>query len=302
MKKLAIICFIGVLCSTNLLFAQNSKIAQKADHIILIGSDGFSADIIRKYPGAFPNIENLMKEGAYTLEARSVLPSSSAVNWKSMISGAGPEIHGYTEWGSQKPELPSRVINSWGIFPTIIGETRLQKPNTLICAGYTWEGIGYLYEKEAASINYAAKNDKQLTDSIISYFTQNKPYFTFIAFAEPDGAGHGNGWESDKYFNTCKEIDSYVGQIIATVDKTGLRDNTIIIFTADHGGKGKGHGGKSMNEMQIPFVITGKGIKKGYKIEESVMQFDCAATIAHIMKITPPQAWIGRPVLSVFGK
>ena len=301
MKK-TIACLIGFLLFGNLLLAQNSKNAQKARHIVLIGSDGFSADIIRNHPGAFPNIEALMREGSYTLEARSVLPSSSAVNWKSMISGAGPEIHGYTEWGSKKPELPSRVTNAWGLFPSIIGETRLQKPETLICAGYTWDGIGYLYEKEAASVNYAAKDDQQLTDSIVSYFVRNKPYFTFVAFAEPDGAGHGHGWESDEYFNACKEIDTYVGEITAAIDKAGGRDNTIIIFTADHGGKGKGHGGKSMNEMQIPFVITGKGIKKGYKIEDSVMQFDCAATIAHIMKITPPQAWIGRPAQTVFGK
>lgn len=53
-----------------------------------------------------------MDAGCYTLKKRSVLPSSSAVNWASMFMGAGPELHGYTEWGSKTPELPSRVVMS----------------------------------------------------------------------------------------------------------------------------------------------------------------------------------------------
>ena len=66
-------------------------------------------------------IEKLMREGSYTLERRSVLPSSSAVNWASMLMGAGPELHGYTTWGSEVPDLPSRVIGKDGLFPGICG-------------------------------------------------------------------------------------------------------------------------------------------------------------------------------------
>ena len=54
-----------------------------------------------------PNLKNLMKEGSWSLKARSVLPSSSAVNWASMIMGAGPTLHGYTEWNSAVPEISS---------------------------------------------------------------------------------------------------------------------------------------------------------------------------------------------------
>ena len=57
-----------------------------------------------------PTVKGLMAKGCYTLQKRTVLPSSSAVNWASMFMGAGPELHGYTQWGSRTPELPSRVI------------------------------------------------------------------------------------------------------------------------------------------------------------------------------------------------
>ena len=79
-----------------------------------------------------------------------------------------------------------------------------------------------------------------------------------------------------------------------------MTDETIFIVTADHGGIKKGHGGKTMEEMETAFIISGKGIKKGYEFEESMMQFDCAATIAYIFGLEQPQVWIGRPMKQVF--
>ena len=62
-------------------------------HVVLIGLDGWGAYSVPK--AEMPNLKKLMEEGAYTLKKRSVLPSSSAVNWASMYMGAGPELHGY---------------------------------------------------------------------------------------------------------------------------------------------------------------------------------------------------------------
>ena len=64
----------------------------KAKHVVLIGLDGWGAYSVEK--ANIPNIKQLMNDGSYTLTKRSVLPSSSAVNWASMFMGAGPEIHG----------------------------------------------------------------------------------------------------------------------------------------------------------------------------------------------------------------
>ncbi|MDR3095345.1 MAG: alkaline phosphatase, partial [Bacteroidales bacterium] len=39
---------------------------------------------------------------------------------------------------------------------------------------------------------------------------------------------------------------------------------------------------------------------KGLNFEESMMQFDVAATIAYIFGLEQPQVWIGRPMKQVF--
>ncbi|WP_347281569.1 alkaline phosphatase, partial [uncultured Alistipes sp.] len=99
----------------------------KAKHVVLIGLDGWGAYSVEK--AEMPTVKKLMADGSYTLKKRSVLPSSSAVNWASMFMGAGREIHGFTEWGSEKPELPSREISNYGLFPSVWGLFRDANPD-----------------------------------------------------------------------------------------------------------------------------------------------------------------------------
>lgn len=83
------------------------------ESVILITADGFSADVMRAHPGAFPRLEALAARGISTLEARSVLPSSSAINWATLLMGAGPEMHGFTDWAAGRPKRsPSRPMNT----------------------------------------------------------------------------------------------------------------------------------------------------------------------------------------------
>jgi predicted AlkP superfamily pyrophosphatase or phosphodiesterase len=246
-------------------------------------------------------MKQMMKDGAWTLQARSVLPSSSAVNWASMVMGAGPEIHGYTEWDSKKPELPSRELDQYGMFPSIYTLLREQKPAAEIGVIYSWDGIGYLFPKAAVNKELACHdNDSLATAASVDYIKEKKPDFLFIHFDEPDGTGHNIGHNIQPYFDQVHKNDILLGKILQAVKDAGMWDNTIILLTADHGGIRKGHGGKSMEEMQIPWIIRGPGIAKNKEIKSSVMTYDTAATLAWIFGLKTPQVWIGRPVTEAF--
>ena len=56
-----------------------------AKHVLLIGVDGLGAYAIPQ--AEMPHLKSLMTKGSSSFEARSVLPSSSAVNWASMLMG-----------------------------------------------------------------------------------------------------------------------------------------------------------------------------------------------------------------------
>ena len=133
-KKLFLI--LGCLLFAAILPCQAAK--WKARHVIMIGIDGWGAYSVPK--ASIPHIKDIMNKGCYTLKKRSVLPSSSAINWASMFNGAGTEIHGYTEWGSRTPEIPSMVTNEHGIFPTIYSILRQAEPDAETGCMYEWEG------------------------------------------------------------------------------------------------------------------------------------------------------------------
>ena len=91
----------------------------------------------------------------------------------------------------------------------------------------------------------------------------HQKYHPAICFDNPDHVGHVDGHDTPAYYAKLKELDGYVGRIVDAIKEAGIYDNSIIIVTADHGGINKGHGGKTMQEMQIPLIFCGKGIKKG---------------------------------------
>ena len=285
--------FILIL-SPYFLIAQPKNIK----HVIVIGIDGLGARYMTK--GAMPYTEQLMKEGSYSLHARCIRPSSSACNWASMMMGAGPELAGYTQWDSKKPEIPSRVLDKYGMFPSVYTILREQKPASTIGVIYSWGGIGYLFPKQAVNRDEHPASDSLTEISACNYIKEAKPTLLFIHFSDVDGAGHGIGWGTEAYSNAMKEIDSRIKSIVNTVKEAGLLESTAILITADHGGINKGHGGDSLNEMEIPWIMYGTGVKKNNPIEESIVTYDTAATIAWLFGLKQPQVWTGRPVKAAF--
>ncbi len=297
MKKTVLL--IVFLFTVTLLFGK----VKGVKHVVLIGLDGWGAYSVPQ--AEMPTVKRMMEGGTYTLKSRSVLPSSSACNWASMIMGASPEIHGFTTWGSKKPEIPSRELSHYGLFPTVIGLLRDQKPEAEIGYIFEWDGMQYLCEKEA--VNHfshvpAAENGSSdaIVQDVVQYIREKKPVFTMIAFNNPDEVGHKYGHDTPEYYAKLKELDNKIAQIVQAVQEAGIYEETVFILTADHGGINKGHGGKTLQEMQIPFIIFGKGIRAGHVMDSSTMIYDTASTIAWIFGLKQPQVWIGRPIMEAF--
>jgi len=297
---IAIINLITGCSSTPQITVKKKKLPE---HVILVGFDGWSAYSLNN--GAdMPTVRKLMADGSADLKSRTVLPSSSAVNWASMFMGAGPELHGYTEWGSKVPELPSRMVNNDNRFPNIFGLFRDKNPDAEIGYIYEWGGMNFL--ADTLAMNYrqqASMNDENpdgCTPYAVKYIKEKKPNLLAVIFDKPDGTGHQYGWTSPEYFKMLTHLDSCLAQIVKAVQEAGIMEETVIIVTSDHGGIDKGHGGKNIQEIERPIIVSGKAIRKGHVIQESTMIYDVAATIAYMLSVEQPQVWTGRPILSIF--
>ena len=120
--------------------------ARRAPAVVVIGPDGLSVDGVAK--ARTPRLHELMRRGAWTLEARGVMPTLSSPNWESAIGGAGPEQHGVTSNGyfRRLVEFQPLCRDSQGRLPTIFGVLREQRPQSRIAvstigeASPAWSG------------------------------------------------------------------------------------------------------------------------------------------------------------------
>lgn len=272
----------------------------KVKHVIVIGVDAMSPNGIIN--ADTPIMDNMMANGAYTLNARGVLPTSSSTNWASMVSGSGPEQHGITSNGWERDDhtLPPVLTGLEEIFPTIFGVAREQRPNIKIGAIYTWSGFGRLIERSALSFDSTQKTDVLTLEKATIYIKDQKPDFLFIHFDDVDHVGHSLGHKTPAFYEAVSHVDQQIGQIVQATKDAGTFEETAFIISADHGGIGFGHGGETIDEIEIPFILYGKGFKKGYLIKNKVYTYDNAATAAKLLGIEQPYAWIGKPVISAF--
>lgn len=290
---------IGILflwsCSS-----KNGAHLNKIEHVIVIGVDGMSPDGISN--AVTPTMDHMMENGAATMHARAVLPSSSGPNWASMLMGADTEQHGITSNGWEKfdHKLPPVVSTSEGTFPTIFTLFKDQRPEAHVGAIYDWDDFGPLFEKGDVDFDIDGDHEDGTTSDAVDYIQQNRPDFTFVHLDHVDHAGHSTGHGSPEYYASVQKADSLIAEIFNATKEAGMFEKTMFLVCSDHGGLGYGHGGESPAEMTVPFILYGAGIKKGYHIEETVYQFDNAATVAYAMGLKTPQAWIGRPVKGAF--
>ena len=274
--------------------------AGSAKHVVIIGLDGTSPDGIRN--SRTPNLDALRRRGARTFHARGVMPTSSSPNWASMIMGAGPEQHGVTsnDWQPDKFDFPPSVRGPDGRFPTLFGVLRAQRPRSVIACFHDWQGFGRLIEPGVATVLEHRKGPADTTRRAVAYLRERKPDLTFIHLDHVDHAGHEQGHGTPQYYDAVAEADRLIGEVVGALEAAGMASSTIVIVSADHGGIGKKHGGNSLAELEIPWIIAGPGVAAGREIKAPVNTFDTAATAAYVLGLTPPEGWIGRPVLAAF--
>ncbi|MBP5319441.1 MAG: alkaline phosphatase [Kiritimatiellae bacterium] len=279
----------------------------KVRHVLFIGSDGFSAKVIRE--GAkVPNIRSLMARGAWSLKARTILPSSSAANWASIFQCSGPELNGYNAWNSREPVMPAAAQGANGRFPDIFSTMRAARPKAKIGFAYVWPGIPFCADTNVCDFviqttpGAFGNGTNGAHKVMLEWIRRERPDFMSIVFNWPDHGGHTFGWGSPEYLAEVEAVDAEVGLVLAAYREAGMLESTFVVFTSDHGGIEKGHGGTTLDEMERPLVFAGPGVKNGYEIPWVTVSPDVGATLAHVLGARPERVWTGRVVDDIFKK
>lgn len=95
------------------------------------------------------------------------------------------------------------------------------------------------------------------------------------------------------YLNSIRSVDTQIEAILTELEKTGLSENTIVIYTADHGEMGGSHGlrGKgpfAYNEsLNVPFYIIHPDVPGGQQCDALTSHIDIVPTLLNFAGVDP---------------
>jgi arylsulfatase A-like enzyme len=260
----------------------------KAQRVIIISFDGLRPDAVTKAP--MENLVRWARNGAYTLEARTISPSLTLPAHASMISGLCASQHGIT-WNSG--------LSAWGYSEgvDIFDLAHAAGLRTVMIVGK--DKLRQLVEPETTDVFEVHAADRDIfqaaKDQLSSGFN-----LMMIHIPSADDRGHSFGWMSNAQLKTLRESDALFGDFIAELDQLDLTAATLVIVNADHGGHGKNHEGSELVDQQIPWFMVGPGVE-AEKLVNPVSITDTAATAAYALDLPLQPEWTGIPVYEGFG-
>ena len=111
------------------------------------------------------------------------------------------------------------------------------------------------------------------------------------------------------YYALVTEIDHHIGTIMKALEEENLLENTIIVYTADHGDFVGRHGmvekcavGHNVYEetLRVPLIVSKPGVvKEGQSVDGLVEMFDLYPTLLDLVGIIPPKGKHGMDATSL---
>jgi arylsulfatase A-like enzyme len=213
-----------------------------------------------------------------------------------LLSGVGYATGHFGKWhlGSNDGRLPNdQGFDEWYGIPRTTDEAFWPGEPAAKAAGAPYEQImeGRKGEKSRALADYDLDQcrsiDAEITRRTIDFMTRStaagKPFYAYVPFTLvhfptlPNPAFAGKTGFGD-FPDALAEMDAHVGDILDAVDRLGIRDNTIVVFTSDNGpeatwpwqgssGPWRGYYFTHMEgSLRVPFMIRWPGRIPGGRV------------------------------------
>ena len=255
------------------------------DHInrvLAISVDGLNPRAITKLgrSGA-PAFHRMMREGAFTFNARTVAGSTITLpNHTSMLTSRRLDpAHGGTGVVLNRDNGGTVAKSAGRYVPSVFDVVHDRGGSTALYATKakfrffvrTWNAngnpdkVGTNQGRAKIDKVIISGNNTSVVEKLKTELRTSPKTFTFLHIALPDSAGHRHGFMSPAYLNAVKSSDRLLGSLLTTIAaKPSLRRHTLVVLTADHGGDGKGHDDKTkLQNYRVPFMVWGPGVPAG---------------------------------------
>jgi arylsulfatase A-like enzyme len=273
-----------------------APVASVTRNVVLVSIDGLRPDAIDRFTA--PTLRRLMREGSYSLSARTVMPSTTLPSHTSMLSGEPPDQHGVL-WNNVT-SAQTDVVE----FSTVFSVARAHGYRTAAFFSKAkfspLQRPGTLDYSQAPGGWFGRWSSERTVHDVRAHLQTERPNVLFVHLSDPDRAGHSSGWMSDAYGRAVQATDTALGQLLAAAEEAYGAGNYSVLVTADHGGHGYGHGTSDPHDVMIPWIAWGRGVNAGALKDVSIDTFDTAPTVLWLLGVEEPEGWDGVPVVEAF--
>lgn len=279
--------------------ATPARPIEQISHVLIISVDGLRPD--RALLADTPTLHAMIHAGAYSFWARTTPNSITLPSHVSLLTGVSPRKHGI-EWNYDLP-LAKPV---YPLVPTIFELATNAGYTTALIAGKSkFETLN-----RPGTVTYAAIPTAKLgentwvTAAAIRIITEHQPALIFVHYPDVDVIGHSCGWGSPEQLAAIEETDRELAQLFAALDRAGMRDSTLVMLTADHGGAGRTHGPDDPRSRHIPWIAVGPEVRTNYDLTQddavNIRIEDTAAIACRALGLRIPDYFDGQPQPSIF--
>ncbi len=266
----------------------------RIDRVLIVSFDGLRPDAIAE--AEMFNVQSLMQSGAYTLNAQTIMPSTTLPAHSSMLVGTCPAKH-IVRWNLYVPQNGFAIgtdifdlVHTAGLQTAmVVGKEKLRQITEPVSLDY------FAFIDGTDKIEDYSAIEELAIDQVVQGFN-----LMFVHFPSGDLAGHEYGWMSKKQLKAYTADDAAFGLILQALKDQGMYESTIIIVTSDHGGHDTTHGYDIPDDMTIPWIISGPRVQPG-QLSTQVHTMDTAATSAFVLGLPLPPEWDGAPIFEAFG-
>ena len=265
-------------------------------NVVLVSIDGLRPDAIERFHA--PTLQRLVREGGYSLTARTIMPSKTLPSHTSMLSGEPPDQHGVL-WNNVA-SAETDVVD----FSTVFSMARAHGYRTAAFFSKAkfspLQRPGTLDYSQAPGGWFGRWSSDRTVDDVRTHLALALPNLLFVHLSDPDQAGHESGWMGGSYGRAIATTDAALGRLLSDVDKAYGAGNYSVIVTADHGGHDFDHGSDDPRDVTIPWIAWGQGVRQGTLNGVRIETFDTAPTVLWMLGVPKPVGWDGSPVLGAF--
>ncbi len=105
------------------------------------------------------------------------------------------------------------------------------------------------------------------------------------------------------YFNCVRDVDRHISTVLWALAQSGQADNTIVIFTSDHGERAGAHGMRQKGgtiykeDVRVPMVVVHPDVKQGFRTPALFSAVDLVPTMLSLAGVDPATTAARYPAL-----